>query len=89
MLLEVNAYWFPDDYDPEKEDTLKTQPKLSKGVLIVNSDHIVAFNPHDSGDTMIRLTNGDVFRISYKFDSFRETMMENQVAKDILASNEN
>lgn len=88
MLLELTVYYLPDDYDPDNE-VVKTKPKMNKGTMVVNTDHIVAFNPHDSGETMVRFSNGDVVQTTIKFKSFRKIMEEIEVAKDILVSGDN
>ena len=89
MLLELTVYWFDDNYDPDLEENFGRKPKNKPGIMIVNTDHIVAFNPHDSGQTMIRLTNGDVFQSTYPFVKFRELMEGMQLTKEILVSGDN
>jgi hypothetical protein len=89
MLLELTVYWFADDYDPDLEENIGRKPKTKLGIMIVNTDHIVAFNPHDSGQTMIRLSNGDIFQSTYNFEKFRTLMEGMQVTKDILVSGDN
>jgi hypothetical protein len=89
MLLEIMVYWLPDDFDSEKEEIIGRKPKMKPDIMVVNTDHICAFHPHDSGGTMLRLSNGDVFQSTYKFESFREVMEELQISKDLLVSGDN
>jgi hypothetical protein len=88
MLLELQVYFFPDNYDPE-EDTLIRKSKIEEKIVIINTDHIVSFYKHDSGDTVLRLTNGDSFQTTMKFDSFREIMEGMECSKDMFVSGEN
>jgi hypothetical protein len=90
MLLELNVYWYPEDYDPEEDEFIrKKELVMVKGIMVINTDHIVAFDPHNpSGDTMVRLTNGEVFRSDMKFEHFREIMEQHILSKDIFCSGE-
>ena len=89
MLIELNVYWWPDDYDYEEDKALRKKPKLTKGKLVISSNHIVAYNPHDEGGTMIRLTNGENFHTTYPYDKFNDLMMSEQVTNDMLVSKHN
>jgi hypothetical protein len=86
MLLELQVYFYPDDYDPEIHEG---KPKMRKAPLIINTDHITAFHEHDSGGTMIRLSNGDVFQCTVKFSSFREIIEGLECSKDMFVSGTN
>jgi len=89
MLLELNVYWFPKDYDQEEYEDMGKEVVMVKGIMVVNTDHIVAFDPHiPSGDTMVHLTNGEVFRSDMKFKKFREIMEQEILSKDIFISGE-
>jgi len=89
MLLELNVYWMPEDYDPEEYEDMGKKVVMTKGIMVVNTDHIVAFDPHHpSGETMIHLTNGEVFRSDMKFKLFREIMEQDILARDIFVSGE-
>lgn len=89
MLLELHVYFYPDDEDADKDELIGKKPKKIKDILVVNSDHISAFNPHDNGHTMIRLNNGEVFEADIKFDYFRALMEEAELAKDMFVSGDN
>lgn len=86
MLIELTVYWFPDDYDPEKYEELGIKPELTLGISLINSDHIVSFNPHDDGETMVHLSNGEVFKTTLKFEEFRRVMDGIHASKDIFVS---
>lgn len=89
MLLELNMYWFPEDYDEEEYEMSGRTLVMTKGIMIISVEHVVAFDPHiPSGDTMVHLTNGEVFRSDMKFDKFRAIMEQNILAKDIFVSGE-
>lgn len=89
MLLELTVYFFPDDYNPEEEGCLKVKPNMVKGIVVINTDHVVAFNPHESGETIIRFTNGDVLQTTLTFKSFRKIMEGNELSRHILTSGDN
>ncbi len=90
MLLEVMAYWLPEGVDPEQEETLKRKIKCILEPLVVNTGHIVAIHQHsETKEAMIRLTNGDVFQITEKYEVFKEILLGEQVARDMLVSGDN
>ena len=89
MLLELDVYFWPEDYDSESAENLGRKPNLKKDVLVIHSEHVCAFNPHDNGHTMIRLSNGEVFEVDIKFDAFRAIMEEAELQKDMFVSGEN
>ena len=89
MLLTLNAYWFPDDYDKEEYEDMGKKVYPTLGEIVVNTNHIVAFHPHISGDCMIRLLSGDVFQVTEKYEVFKEIMFGEELSKDILSSREN
>jgi hypothetical protein len=77
MLLEITVYFWPDNFDPEEAENLGKKPKLEKNIMVINSEHVVAFNPHDNGkSTMVRLTNGEVFESTMPFAEFWDRMDE-------------
>jgi len=89
MLLELKVYWFPEDYDPDEYEDTGRKVVMTKGIMVVNTDHIVAFDPHEpSGETMVHLTNGEVFRSDMKFKTFRAVMEQEILSKDIFVSGE-
>jgi hypothetical protein len=89
MFLELTAFYYPDDFDPESAENLKQPAKCTKEILIVNTDHIVGFNQNDNGNAMLRLTNGEVFEIDVTFTAFREIMEGMQISKDVFVSGDN
>jgi hypothetical protein len=90
MLLELNVFFYPDDYDPEEYELSGKKVQLKKDVLMVNTKHVVAFNPHDSGKgVMIRLTNGEVFQGDLPYESFRAIMLEEELDDQVFVSGEN
>lgn len=89
MLLELTVLWYPEGVDPDEEENLGKPIKLEPGLLIVNTDHVVAYHPNDRNQSMIRLTNGDVFSSTMPFKNFRKIMEEEQLKKDMLVSGDN
>jgi len=89
MLIEINAYFIPDDYDPEEYQTLGKKIKYQKGKLVINSEHIVAYSPTENGETMIRLSNSEVFQATYKFKAFDELMRRVAFATKMLSTEDN
>jgi len=90
MLLELTVYFCPDDFDPESADNLGTPMERTKGQLVINTDHLVAFNINDdSGFTMIRMSNGEVYEALIKYESFKNIMEGEAIAKDMMVSGEN
>ena len=47
---------------------------MTKGIMVVNSDHVVAFNPHESEGTIVRLSNSEVFQTTMPFEEFWDRM---------------
>jgi len=83
MLIEITAYL------PSEEDEITGKvTKPSTGPLVINSDHIVAFDPKD-GETLIRLSNGEVFQSTYPFQKFYDLMMSINMARKMLIVDEN
>jgi hypothetical protein len=92
MLLELQAYWYPEGYDPEDEDWKIRGKKveLTLEELVINTNHVVAFHPYTKSDeTMIRLVSGDVFRITMNYNEFKDIMFGDEIADDLLVSGEN
>ena len=89
MLIELTVYWFPDNYDPEEYQDMGKEPEMTKGIIIINTNHVVAYNPHEDGGTMVRLTNGENFKTTYPFEDFNETMLSEQINNDLLVSKRN
>lgn len=89
MLLEIKVFWYPDDYDEDLYADLKKKVKLVEGVMIISVEHIVAFHPHDNGNVMVHLSNGEVFEANQSFDSFRQVMEGIVIAKDMFVSGDN
>ena len=87
MLIELDIYW--PTSDPEEDDTLKKKTEYEVGVLIVNSDHIIGYSPINKKETLIRLTNGDVFISTYQFDKFHDLMIGLDMAKKMMILDEN
>ena len=88
MLLELTVFWFPEGFDPDENENLGKKVDLEKGLLIVNTDHVVAYHPNKN-QTMIRLANGDVFCSTMSFKKFRQEMEQEQLRKDMLVSGDN
>lgn len=90
MLLELNVYWWPENYDPEEWEERGEKLVMTLGIMVVNTNHIVAFDPHiPSGETMVHLTNGESFHSDMKFQEFRKIMESESVAKDMFVSGTN
>ena len=83
MLIEINAHW-----PSEEDDITGEKTKATQGILVINSDHIVAFDPHE-GETLIRLSNGEVFKSTYPFKKFYELMQGIDIAKKMMIAEEN
>jgi len=83
MLIEITVYWPPEENEITGEKT-----KASMGPLVVNSDHIVAFDPKDE-ETIIRLSSGEAFQSTYPFEKFYELMMGIDTAKKMMYVEEN
>jgi len=90
MLLELTVYWFPEDYDPYEYKELGKKPKMERGIMVVNTAHIVAIDPHHpTGETMVHLSNGEVFHSTMRFTDFRTIMEEETLSKDMFVSGTN
>ena len=83
MLIEITAYW------PEEEDEITgKKTKDSTGIIVINSNHIVAFDPIGD-ETFVRLSNGEVFKTTYPFKEFYELMAGIDLAQKMLIAEEN
>jgi len=87
MLIELDIYW--PTSDPEEDDLVKRKTEYEIGILIVNSDHIVGYSPINKNETLIRLTNGDVFTSNYDFNKFHELMLGLDMARKMMILDEN
>ncbi len=92
MFITLPVLYYPDDYDPEKEETLGFKGKkvqLTKGEMDVNSKQICSFNEMDSGHTLIRLANGDLVETTITYQSFKGLMEKIECYMELVISNEN
>ena len=63
---------------------------MTKDIMVVKTEHIVAIDPHHpSGETMVHLSNGEVFHSTMKFTKFREILEGLELKKNMLVSGEN
>lgn len=91
MFIELPVLYYPDGFDPERDEDLgiKTEVELKKGIMNVNSNHICAYNEMDNGNTILRLTNGDVVESLVVYKSFKELMEKIECTMDLVISNDN
>jgi hypothetical protein len=89
MLLEVTVLFYPDDYDEEEYADIGKKLVMVKSVMIVNTDHLVAWHSNDKGMAMIHLSCGEIYETTTKFSELRTLMEEEQLSKDMFVSGEN
>jgi hypothetical protein len=89
MLLELDVYYYPDDYDADEWAELGKKLVMVKGKMTINTAHVSAFNPHDNGHCMIRLSNGEIFEGHISYEEFKNIMFEEELSRDMFVSGEN
>jgi hypothetical protein len=90
MLLEIDVSYYPDDYDPEEYRELGKVVTMKKGKMTINTIHVAAFNPTDTGNRVIvRLTNGEVFEGHLSYEKFGDIMYEEELTRDMFVSGDN
>jgi competence transcription factor ComK len=89
MWIEIPCLYYPDDYDPEQSDILKTKVKLIPGFLTINHEQICSYNKMDNGHVLIHMTNGDLIESPVKINSFRDVIGEIEARMELVISNEN
>lgn len=69
---------FADD-EEEKKENLGIKAESSKGVIIINTHLICAYNEMDNGNTMARLANGDCIEAPMNIDEFEYLLSETEM----------
>jgi hypothetical protein len=85
MYITIPVFWIDDDAERDEELTGK-KPTYTTGDLSININHICAHHKDDNGATMVRLTNGDVFRSPVKYDAFVDLLGECYVSVELKMS---
>ena len=70
MFIKIPVFWAPDNY--EDLETCKLDVKFTQDDLIINTDQICGYHANDSGETMVRMANGDIFRSPIEFKQFQK-----------------
>jgi hypothetical protein len=81
MYIVIPVLWVDDDW--EKQEDLGREVEYTEGELTINTAHIVAYHKDDEGCTMLRLTNGDVFRSRLKFESLKSLLKECEITVEL------
>jgi hypothetical protein len=91
MFVNIPVLYLPDGYDPERDDDLgiKTEVELKQGYMNINSIHICAYNEMDNGNTLVRLSNGDVVESPILYKSFTGLIDKIESRMELVISNEN
>jgi hypothetical protein len=93
MFITIPVLYYPDGYDPEQEENLglknKKKVELIKGEMDVNTKQICSFNEMDSGNTLIRLSNGDLVETTILYSSFKGLIEKTECYMELVYSNEN
>ena len=78
------------DIDEEEAELTGKKPKKIKDELMVNIDHVCAFNENSGGNTTnLRLTNGEVHEVLMKYDLFKAMILALTEKQDIFISTDN
>jgi hypothetical protein len=92
MFLELPVLYWPDGYDPEEAENLygkDVEVELKAGTMDINTAHICAYNEMDNGNTLLRLSNGDVIECPIEYQSFKENLAKTECLVSIMTSNDN
>ena len=84
MYITLPVLWADDDW--ERQEDLGQEVEYHEGDLSINTNHIVGYHKDDEGVTMIRLSNGDVFRSRIKFDAFVQLLNECTVQVELTVT---
>jgi hypothetical protein len=75
-FIKIPVVFTDSEEDIEKMENLGLKPKITEtdGEISVNTNHICAYNEMDTGETMIRLSNGDCISIPLEIEDFEEIL---------------
>lgn len=92
MFITIPVLYYPDGYDPEQEETLGFKNKkveLIKGEMDINTAQICSFNEMDAGNTLIRMSDGDIIHTTILYPSFKDMIKKAECYMELVYSNEN
>jgi hypothetical protein len=81
-FLSFPIYFIESDFEEEKIN-LGFKPTRTKGQVNINTFQICAYNSNDNGNTMARMSNGDVFEIPITIDGFESILSKTEVLIDL------
>jgi hypothetical protein len=76
MFVPIPAFTFPDDYDYDQAEALKKKVDLKIFTLYINPSLLAGYNENDEGNTMIRLSNGEVWESPLSLKEFQKLLQE-------------
>jgi hypothetical protein len=76
MFVPIPAFTYPVDYDPDLAENLKKKVEFQVFTLYINPCQLVGYNENDDGNTMVRLTNGEVWESTLKLKEFQKLLQE-------------
>jgi hypothetical protein len=89
MWITTPCLYYPDDYDPEDYDNLKTKVKLILGTIYLNHAHICSYNEMTNGSTLIHMSDGNLVESPVKLKAFQAVIDQIEARLDILVSGTN
>lgn len=90
MLLEIEVFYLPDDYDEDSYETLGKKIQMEVGRMVINTNLLVAFNENtETKNAMLRMSNGENFEANIPYESFKNIIFECEAQKDIYTCNGN
>lgn len=87
MFIKIPVFWAPDDCEEKEACNLKISYTLDD--LVINTDQICGYHANDSGETMVRMANGDIFRSPIDFKEFSVRFPELMATFDLVISGDN
>jgi hypothetical protein len=85
MYISLPVYWIDEDSERD-EDLIGTPVKYTLSDLFLNTNHVCSYHKDDNGATMIRTTNGDVFRSPIKLEDFAALLKDCCISVELMPS---
>lgn len=74
---------FAEENSEQKED-LGFKPTTVKGIIVINTRMICAYNEMDSGNTLVRMSNGDAHDLPIKITKFEKLLAQTETILDLV-----
>jgi len=88
-FINIPVLYYPDDYDPERNEDLKLKVQLKEGTMDININLLCQFHATDSNTTIISLADGTIVESTLCYECFKELIQRTETIIDIIVPNSN